>query len=200
MARAENRARATPALPAVVEGVSPLDYRKQKSTLGFARKEPHDCGLLRPAGAGSRDLLAMTSHNGCTKQRRLILPLSASGVLRQGRCPALRSGAICCIELCDVMPSPKRGQVPRQAAKYAAVRSGHERPCIVACRPRRRLLRATRHHAAGDQKIYAAPCSGAVGCLPRLHVRLVPRTRRYRAGVHASSGDGAHPSRQTLRA
>ena len=131
----------TPSTPDApnIEGVSPLDYRKQKSTLGFARKEPHDCGLLRPAGAGSRDLLAMTSHNGCTKQRRLILPLSASGVLRQGRCPALRSGAICCIELCDVMPSPKRGQVPRHAANHPAMRFGHERPCIVACRSRRRV-------------------------------------------------------------
>ena len=100
-----------------------------KMTLGFARKEQHDCGL-------SRDLLAMTSHNRCTTQRRLVLPLSASGGLRQGRFPALRSGAICCIELYDVMPSPKRGQVPRQAAKYPAVRSGHERHCIVACRER----------------------------------------------------------------
>ena len=71
----------------------------------------------------------MTSHNRCTTQRRLILPLSASGGLRQGRFPALRSGAICCIELCDVMPSPEAGgQVPRQAAKYAAPRFGHESP------------------------------------------------------------------------
>jgi hypothetical protein len=50
-----------------------------KTTLVFARKEPHDCGYL------ARALLAMTSHNGCTTQRRLFLPLSASGVLRQGR-------------------------------------------------------------------------------------------------------------------
>jgi hypothetical protein len=65
---------------------------------------------MRPASPfGARDLLAMTSHNGCTIQRRLVLPLSASGVLRQGRFPALRSGAICCIELWDVMPSPEAG-------------------------------------------------------------------------------------------
>jgi len=51
----------------------------------------------------------MTSHNRCTTQRRLILPHSASGGLRQGRFPSLRFGAICCIELCDVMPSPEAG-------------------------------------------------------------------------------------------
>jgi|GEM_PF-5123917 len=31
----------------VIEGVSPLDYRKHQSALGFARKEQHDCGLAR---------------------------------------------------------------------------------------------------------------------------------------------------------
>ena len=128
-----------------------------KTTLGFARKEPHDCGLLRPAGAGSRDLLAMTSHNGCTKQRRLILPLSASGVLRQGRCPALRCGAICCIELCDVMPSPEAGGRSRARPQYIP-RCGRftnppDRRIVSACFP---FLPASRHHAAVP-RILAAP-------------------------------------------
>jgi hypothetical protein len=90
-------------------------------TLAPARKEQHECGL-------SRDLLAMTSHNCGGAQGRLISPRSASGGLRRGRFPALRSGPIPHLELCDVMPSPKRGQVPRQAAKHAACAAGSRTP------------------------------------------------------------------------
>ena len=61
---------------------------------------------------------AMTSDNRCTIQRRLILPRSASGVLRQGRCLPLRSSAICCIELSDITPPPKRRAGPAPATPY----------------------------------------------------------------------------------
>ena len=102
-----------------LKGVSPLDYRQEeKRPSRLLGRSDTFCGLLRPAGAGSRDLLAMTSHNRCTTQRRLILPRSASGGLRQGRFPALRFGAICCIELCDVMPSPEAGGRSRARPQY----------------------------------------------------------------------------------
>jgi len=80
-------------------------------TLGFARKEPHESGL-------SRDLLAMTSHNSGEAQGRPGSPHSASGGLRRGRFPPLRSGPIPHRELCDVMPSPEAGGRSRARPQY----------------------------------------------------------------------------------
>jgi len=82
--------------------------------------------------APARLALRAVRHTVCPRRSRV-------SVFGRGGARRWRSGAICCIELCDVMPSPKRGQVPRHAANHPAMRFGHERPCIVACRSRRRV-------------------------------------------------------------
>ena len=64
---------------------------------------------MRPASsrcAGSRDLLAMTSHNSGEAQVRLISPRSA---VRRPPARAVRSAPIPHLELWDVMPSPAAG-------------------------------------------------------------------------------------------
>jgi len=94
----------------------------------------HDGGL-------AQDLRGMTSDNRCTIQRRLILPHSASGVLRQGRCLPLRSSAICCIELSDVTPPRSEGRSSASPQRIPLGRLGHER-----------VPQGGSHHAAGYRK------------------------------------------------
>jgi hypothetical protein len=75
-------------------------------------------------------------------------------------CAALRRYMLHRVMRCNALPR-SGGQVSRQAAKYPAMRSGHESPdrrIVSAGFP---FLPASRHHASGPP-MYAAPCSGAV--------------------------------------
>lgn len=144
-----------------------------KATLALARKEPHDCGL-------SRDLLAMTSHNSGEAQGRLISPHSASGGLRRGRFPALRSGPMHHRELCDVMPSPEAGGRSRARPQN-----------IPRCGLVTKALTAASCRLAFRSSLQAATMPAVPQYQP-LHVPV--------QWLLTSSGDGAQPSRQSLRA
>ncbi len=187
MARAESGARATPALPAVrlqraacrqrpPVQIDPrgLGERYENITLAPARKEPHESGL-------SRNLLAMTSHNSGEAQGRLISPHSASGGLRRGRSAALRSAPIPHRELCDVMPSPEAGGRSRARPQYI---------------PRCGLV--TNALASWRVVLVAGSC-GRPATMPRSPRKHQPLHVPVR-WLLASSGNGAHPSRQSLRA
>jgi hypothetical protein len=144
-----------------------------KATLALARKDQHDCGL-------SRDLLAMTSHNSGEAQGRLVSPRSASGGLRRGRFAPLRSAPMPHRELCDVMPSPEAGGRSR-ARPQNIPRCGRVTKALTAasCRP------------AFRSSLQAATMPAVPQCMP-LHVPV--------QWLLTSSGEGAQPSRQPLRA
>jgi len=145
-----------------------------KMTLGFARK-------TNTTAACHATCLAMTSHNSGEAQGRLVSPLSASGGLRRGRFPALRSGPMPHRELCDVMPSPEAGGRSRARPQYIP-----------------RCGRVTNALASWRVVLVASSCGRPATMLlaPRKYLPLHVPVQ----WLLASSGEGAQPSRQPLRA
>lgn len=139
-----------------------------------------------------------------------LAALRCRGGLRRGRFPALRSGAICCIALCDVMPPPKRGagRAPgRKTCRGAGGVFDRPRPCIVAKRHHARHPKQVPHRESETSDATRVPRS------PSPPVSLSPCGYgfRCRSGTNAPAGafarkpsggesPGGHEPRQSLRA
>jgi len=122
----------------------------------------------------------MTSHNRCEAQGRLILPLSASGVLTLSTPVESRPPGCALRSLPQPLPRlgvPEAGgrasarpqNMPRSAVAFSTAPARR----IVACRPRRRLIRCA--HPSGCSADAEQSISAAVSVDSRRPRRLALR-------------------------